>query len=128
MAHYAFLNDQNVVTEVIVGKDEAEGGIDWEKHYGEIKGQICKRTSYNSFAGSHANGGPGFRKNFAGIGFMYDVNRDAFIPIKPYPSWRLDEDCCIWYPPVPRPQDDGQGDPPKQYFWDESTTSWKVSE
>ena len=57
MAHYAFLDSNNIVTEVIVGKDEGEGGIDWEQHYGDFRGQACKRTSYNTYAGVHSNGG-----------------------------------------------------------------------
>lgn len=124
MAHYAFLNEHNIVTEVIVGKDEGQDGVDWEQHYGALRKQTCKRTSYNAFAGTHVSGAPGFRKNFAGIGYIYDAQRDAFIPPKPYPSWMLDEECCIWYAPIPKPADSGQGDPPKQYTWDEQTLSW----
>lgn len=108
MAHYAFLDSNNLVTEVIVGKNEGEDGIDWEQHYGEFRGQTCKRTSYNAR----------IRKNYAGIGFTYDAVRDAFIPPKPYISWTLDETTCVWAPPTPMPIDS------KQYTWDELTTSW----
>ena len=122
MAHYAFLDENNIVTQVIVGKDEGEDGIDWEQHYGDFVGQVCKRTSYNTCANQHPNGTP-FRKNYAGIGFSYDPVLDAFIPPKPYSSWLLNETTCIWDPPIPRPQDG------KFYDWDESTMSWvEVSE
>lgn len=118
MAHYAFLNNDNVVVEVIVGKDEGEGGFDWEARYGNIRNMVCKRTSYNTIGGVHQNGGTPFRKNYAGIGFKYDRELDAFIPPKPFPSWVLDEDTCLWGPPVAYP-DDGQS-----YRWDEETTTW----
>ena len=118
MAHYAFLDSNNIVTEVIVGKHEGEDGIDWEQHYGDFRGQICKRTSYNTISGVHTNGGTAYRKNYAGIGYTYDATRDAFIPPKPYASWLLDEATCSWNAPTPRPIDD------KQYYWDEPTTSW----
>lgn len=99
MAHYAFLNENNIVTEVIVGKDEGEEGVDWEAHYGSFRGQVCKRTSYNTRGGAHAFGGNPFRKNYAGIGFTYDSQRDAFIPPRPFESWVLDDDTCTWKPP-----------------------------
>jgi hypothetical protein len=117
MAHYAFLDENNVVTEVIVGNPEG-GLIDWESHYGAFRGQLCKRTSYNTYGGKHTAGGTPFRKNYAGIGHTYDAQRDAFIPPKPFPSWALNEESCLWDAPVPFP-DDGQ-----DYRWDESTQSW----
>jgi len=120
MAHYAFLNMQNIVTEVIVGKDETDGNINWEIHYGNIREQICKRTSYNTRGGVHSEGGTPFRKNFAGIGYTYDESRDAFIPPKPFDSWTLNETSCLWEAPVSYP-DDGQ-----QYEWNEETTSWDL--
>jgi len=86
MAHYAFLDENNIVTEVIVGRDEDEvvdGISDWEAHYGEIRGQVCKRTSYNTLNGVHLYGGTPFRWNYAGIGYLYDPIRDAFIPPQP---------------------------------------------
>ena len=70
---------QNIVTEVIVGKDETDGPINWEIHYGNIREQVCKRTSYNTVGGVHLYGGTPFRKNFAGIGYTYDESRDAFV-------------------------------------------------
>ena len=118
MAHYAFLNMQNIVTEVIVGRDETEGPTNWEMHYGNIREQVCKRTSYNTVGGEHTKGGIPFRKNYAGIGYTYDYARDAFIPPQPYASWTLNSNTCQWDAPVEYP-DDG-----KQYIWNEDTTSW----
>jgi hypothetical protein len=118
MAHYAFLDGNNIVTEVIVGKDEGEEGVDWEVHYGNFRGQPCKRTSYNTHGGVHSGGGTPYRKNYAGIGYTYDAGRNAFIPPQPFASWQLNEDTCLWDAPVPYP-DDGQ-----RYTWDEDTTSW----
>lgn len=108
MAHYAFLDSNNIVTEVIVGKHEGEGGIDWEQHYSDFRGQTCKRTSYNG----------NIRKNYAGIGYTYDSSRDAFIPPKPYASWILNETTCLWDAPTPMPTNS------KFCTWDEPTTSW----
>ena len=118
MAHYAFLDENSIVTEVIVGKNEGEDGVNWEVHYGNFRGQTCKRTSYNTSGGVHSGGGTPFRKNYAGIGYTYDLARDAFIPPKPYPSWLLDEDSCQWEPPVPYPNDG------ELYTWDEAAGEW----
>ena len=118
MAHYAFLDENNIVTEVIVGKDEGEDGVDWEAHYGAFRGQTCKRTSYNTIGGVHSSGGTPYRKNYAGIGYTYDEDRDAFIPPRPFASWTLNESTCLWDSPVPHP-DDGE-----LYTWDEATTNW----
>jgi len=113
MAHYAFLDENNVVTEVIVGNDETTG--DWETYYGNIRGQKCVRTSYNH----------NIRFNFAGIGYTYDEGRDAFISPTPYPSWVLDEETCLWVAPVPLPNDADT----VAYEWDESAGEWvEVSE
>jgi hypothetical protein len=110
MAHYAFLDSDNIVTEVIVGVDENEliEGKDTETWYGEFRGQVCKRTSYNG----------NMRKNYAGLGFYFDEGRDAFIPPKPYPSWLLNEDTCQWEAPIPYPDDD------LMYQWDEEQGDW----
>lgn len=110
MAHYAFLDDNNIVTEVIVGADENEliDGRDPEIWYNEFRGQRCIRTSYNG----------SIRKNYAGIGFTYDEGRDAFIPPKPFESWILNEDTCNWVAPVEYPQDG------LIYTWDEKSVSW----
>jgi hypothetical protein len=117
MAHYAFLDENNVVTEVIVGNTEG-GLIDWEAHYGAFRGQLCKRTSFNTHGGVHATGGTPFRKNYAGIGYTYDRERDAFIPPKPFASWVLNEDTCLWDAPVAMPTDG------KMYQWNEDTQAW----
>ena len=119
MAHYALLDEDNVVTEVIVGVHESQliEGKDPETWYGEFRGQVCKRTSYNTRGGQHPKDRP-LRKNYAGIGFTYDEDRDAFIPPKPYDSWTLNEDTCLWDPPVPYP-DDGN-----TYKWDEDAGDW----
>ena len=118
MAHYAFLDPENIVTEVIVGKNEGEDGIDWEQWYGEFRGQTCKRTSYNTYGGQHSNGGTPYRKNYAGIGYKYDATLDAFYAPQPYPSWILDEDTCVWEAPVSRPAGEGM------YLWNEADQSW----
>ena len=90
MAHYAYLDENNIVTNVIVGKNEGENGIDWEQYYG------AKRTSYNTLGGVHSLGGTPFRKNYAGIGYFYDLQRDAFIPPKPSDEYVLNEQTCQW--------------------------------
>ena len=120
MAHYAFLNMQNIVTEVIVGKEETDGVINWEMHYGNIREQVCKRTSYNTQGGVHSGDGIPYRKNYAGVGYTYDETRDAFIPPKPFDSWTLDEKSCTWQAPTAYPDDD------QMYTWNEETTSWNL--
>jgi len=118
MGHYALLDQNDIVFRVIVGKDESEGEYNWESFYGKIHEVRCKRTSYNTQGGIHLNGGFPFRKNYAGIGYFYDEIRDAFIPPKPYQSWILNEDTCLWESPVEIP-DDG-----KKYTWNEEYQSW----
>lgn len=121
MAHYAYLDENSIVTMVIVGKNEDEAPGDWETYYG------AKRTSYNTRGGVYYDPNtnePGpdqskaYRKNYAGIGYTYDATLDAFIPPQPYPSWILDESSCLWNAPVPYPTDG------KRYSWDEATQSW----
>ena len=111
MAHYAFLDDNNVVTEVIVGIDETKliEDLDPETWYGNFRGQVCKRTSYNG----------NYRKNYAGIGYTYDAELDAFIAPKPFASWILNEETATWEAPTARPEGEGP------YIWDEASTSWK---
>jgi len=116
MAHYAFLDSNNIVTEVIVGVDESD--IDYEQLYGDFRGQVCKRTSYNTAANTHTNGGTPYRGNYAGIGYTYREDIDAFVPPQPYPSWTLDVN-VTWQPPTPMPTDG-------MYSWDEATTSWTL--
>ena len=128
MAHYAFLDEKNLVTEVIVGKEEGEEGIDWEQHYGAFRGQVCKRTSYNTHGGQHPQGKP-LRKNFAGIGYFYDEQRDAFIEAKPFPSWVLNEFSCMYNPPIKYPDKTNIPDFYKRYNnykWDEDIVDWKL--
>jgi hypothetical protein len=109
MAHYAFLDDNNIVTEVIVGKDETELIDDLipEEWYGNFRGQTCIRTSYNN----------NIRKQYAGIGFTYNETADVFIVPKPFPSWSLDSN-YDWQAPVERPADG------KDYLWDEANQVW----
>jgi len=118
MAHYAFLDKNNIVILVIVGNDENSDVYDWEIYYGSKKGLKCKRTSYNTQGGTHLLGGTPFRKNYAGVGYTYDEQRDAFIPPKPFNSWTLNEETCLWESPTPYPNDD------KFYTWDEDSLSW----
>jgi hypothetical protein len=124
MAHYAFLDENNIVTEVITGVDENIVQIDldglevggsseaWEIWYGNFRNQTCKRTSYNG----------NYRKNYAGIGYTYDKQRDAFIPPKPFTKWILNEDTCLWEAPVPYPTDG------KFYVWNEDIINWEITE
>jgi len=108
MAHYAFLNENNVVTEVITGIDENEliEGLDTETWYGNFRGQTCKRTSYNN----------NIRKQYAGIGYTYDAVNDVFILPQPYPSWSLDNN-FDWQAPTPMPTEG-------VWIWDEDNLSW----
>jgi len=112
MAHYAFLDENNMVTEVIVGIDETEliENLNPEIWYGNFRGQTCVRTSYNGR----------IRGRFAGIGYSYDADRDLFISPRPFLSWITDE-TGQWHAPIPYP-DDG-----KYYLWDEETQEWVVS-
>jgi hypothetical protein len=114
MAHYAFLDEDNIVTEVIVGIDENEliEGLDPEIWYGEFRGQTCKRTSYNAATN-------GFRYNYAGIGYAYDSTDDAFIAPQPYPSWILN-DQKQWEAPIASPSDENF------YAWNEDERTWDV--
>ena len=117
MAHYALIDNSNIVTQVIVGQTEDEN-YDWEEHYAEDFSLTCRRTSYNTRGGVHDTGGTAFRFNYAGIGYTYDSVRDAFIPPKPYASWLLNEDTCLWNPPTPMPTTGF-------YHWNEDTESWE---
>lgn len=114
MAHYAFLDENNIVTEVIVGKDETDliDDVLPEIWYGNFRGQKCVRTSFNG----------NIRKNYAGVGYEYDEDRDAFIPPKPYASWILNETTCRWDAPVERPTDGGL------YAWNEDLGEWESVE
>jgi len=128
MAHYAFLDENNIVTEVITGIDENELETlpsefsSWEEFYSTQRNNaICKRTSYNTMGNAHINDGVAFRGNYAGIGFTYDETNDVFYPPKPYESWLISaETNWIWVPPLDKPENteenfnNGLG-----YVWDE---------
>jgi hypothetical protein len=125
MAHYAYLDQNNIVTMIIVGKNENEEPGNWEEYYG------AKRTSYNTRGGIYYNPvtnqpdidqSKSFRKNYAGVGYTYDADKDAFIPPKIYNSWILNENTCLWEAPILYPND-GQ-----MYVWNEETLSWKLRE
>lgn len=112
MGHFAKV-ENGIVTQVIVAEqDFIDTGI--------LPGQWVQ-TSYNTVGGKHPEGRP-LRKNYAGIGCVYDSTRDAFYAPQPFPSWTLDEETCFWQPPVPYPNDN------KSYNWDEETISWKLNE
>ena len=117
MAHYAYLDDDNVVVTVTVGRDETEliDGLDTESYYAQGTSYTVKRTSYNAATN-------GFRKNYAGIGYTYDIARDAFISPKTFQSWVLNEGTCQWQAPTPYPADD------KDYLWNEAELRWDLSE
>lgn len=125
MAHYALLDENNIVTNVIVGKDETDTSHDWEQVYSQSSGQTCKRTSFNTWGNQHKTGGTPFRYNYATIGGTFDESwgtDGAFIPPSPFPSWVLNED-CVWQPPVPKP-DNVEGE--TYYRWSESELNWVV--
>jgi hypothetical protein len=111
MSHFAKVVD-GVVTQVIVAEPEF-----FQTFVDSSPGEWVQ-TSYNTRGGVHANGGTPLRKNYAGIGFTYDRIKDAFIPPKPFASWLLNEDTCLWDAPVAMPTDG------KKYYWDEATTNW----
>lgn len=129
MAYYAVLDENNVVTKIKSAGHENDwnGEVEWEKETGKVH----KRTSYNTKGGIHYNPetnepsvdqSKAFRKNYAGVGYNYDKTRDAFIPPKPYESWILNEETCLWDSPVPYPED-GQ-----IYNWNEETQTWDLLE
>ena len=121
MAHYVVLDENNIVINGFVGKNEGENDIDWEQYYN------AKRTSYNTRGGVHydqklnapsVDQSKAFRKNFAGINWKYDEAKDAFIEPKPYPSWILNEETCRYDPPTPKPEGD--------YVWNELHRRWEA--
>ena len=115
MAHFAKVNN-GIVEQVIVAEPEF-----FETFVDSSPGQWIQ-TSYNTRGGVHTLGGTPLRKNYAGVGFTYDRDRDAFIPPQPFASWTLNEGTCLWNAPVAYPSGDGQ------YQWDEETTSWIEAE
>ena len=121
MAHFAKLDENNVVTEVhvVANKDTSDANGVEKEYIGQaflekLFGGNWKQTSYNG----------NIRKNYAGIGYTYNADIDAFVPPKPYASWLLNEETAQWEAPTPMPADAGTGEPPKMYSWDEATTSW----
>ena len=112
MSHFAQIDQNNIVTQVIVAEQDFinSGAV------GDPSRWI--QTSYNTYAGEHRNGGTPLRKNYAGIGYFYDSSKDAFVPPKPFNSWSLNEQTCLWDPPVPMPNDG------KIYRWNEDSLSW----
>lgn len=116
MAHFAQLDENNVVTQVIVvhNNELMDNGVESEAK--GIEFLVNWSGGYTNWKQTSYNGN--MRKNYAGVGYTYDAQRDAFIAPQPYPSWTLDEATCRWNPPVPYPND-GQ-----VYAWDEATTSW----
>ena len=122
MAHFAKINRRGQVSEVLVGRQEDDG---LEAELTARTGDVYKQTSYNTRGGVHYTDGEpsadqskALRKNYAGIGFTYDEERDAFIPPKPFESWVLDEDTCLWEAPVAYPEDGAT------YSWDEESGAW----
>ena len=113
MAHFAQVENGIVMQVIVADQDVIDSGA---------FGSGWVQTSYNTQGGQHRLGGTPFRKNYAGIGYIYDSQRDAFIPPQPYPSWALDEDTCLWQPPTLMHTDG------KMYDWDEATLSWTLIE
>ena len=119
MAHFAEVDENNIVLRVLVVDDSQESnGQNFLANTLGLGGTWIK-TSYNTNAGVHRNGGTPLRKNYAGIGYTYDSERDAFIAPKPYPSWILDEETCVYEAPVAMPTEG-------RYTWNEETTSWDL--
>ena len=113
MAHYAKVNN-GLVEQVIVAEAE------FFDTFVDSSPGAWIQTSYNTFGGIHEKGGTPLRKNYAGVGYTYDADLDAFYTPQPFPSWTLNTETCLWEPPVPRPQDDNR------YLWSEDTLSWTV--
>lgn len=112
MAHFAKVID-GVVTQIIVAEE------DFFSNFVDTTPGEWIQTSYNTYGGVHKTGGTPLRKNYAAVGYTYDSVRDAFIAPKPYASWTLNEETCLWEAPIPYPVDD------KQYYWDEELLNWK---
>ena len=139
MAHYAYLDKDNIVISVITGKDEDDivtlpkDFTSWDEFYLSLHktAKKCLRTSYNTFENSHAEDGTAFRGNFAGVGMIYDTDEDVFYLPKPFESWTLDKSKWNWQPPVAIPNDavDSDGNVVKNYGWNEDKEEWEeVSE
>lgn len=118
MSHFAKLNENNLVIFVTVGRQEDDGK---EAELTARTGDVYKQTSFNTRGGIHLLGGTPLRKNYAGIGYTYDETRDAFIPPKPFNSWILNEESCLWESPVAYPEDASED---KQYIWNDIQQKW----
>jgi hypothetical protein len=119
MAHFAMIDENNIVTQVlVVGDDQEHRGHEFLANDLGLGGNWVK-TSYNTYGGVHSNGGTPFRKNYAGIGYAYDAELDAFIPPKPFNSWVLDEETCLWNAPTPMPAEGGP------WMWVEEDLNWQ---
>ena len=123
MAHFAEIDAEGTVLRVLVVADAQEDRGQEFLADDLGLGGTWKKTSYNTVGGVHTGGGTPYRKNYAGIGFKYDNALDAFIPPKPFASWTLNEDTCLWEAPTPMPVEEG-----KFFAWDEDTLSWKEVE
>lgn len=135
MAHYAFINNENIVVKVIVGMDEDDTETlpsefsSWEEFYSDQKGMTCKRCSYNTTMGTHKNGKTPFRGTYPGQGYIYDSTDDKFYPPAPFPSWTLNKETYQYEPPVPDPisnlsvEDIEAG---KTYNWNEDSQEWDL--
>jgi hypothetical protein len=110
MSHFAKVENGTVTQVIVIEQDVLNLG-----HWGDPAGWV--QTSYNTHGGVHTNGGTPLRKNFAGIGYTYDSERDAFYAPQPFASWILNDDTCVWQAPVERPTEGN-------YVWDEETVSW----
>lgn len=118
MAHFAEIDEEGIVLRVLVAPDDVE---DRGQEFFAVDlglGGTWKRTSYNTVGGQHSNDGTPYRKNYAGVGFKYDSDRDAFIPPKPFASWTLNENTCLWESPVAYPSGEGV------YTWNEENQEW----
>ena len=113
MSHFAKVENGVVTQVIVIEQDVLDTGL-WGNPADWVQ------TSYNTYGGQHRQGGTPLRKNYAGIGYIYDLDRDAFYEPQPYPSWMLDDETCLWQPPVPYPNDGNQ------YQWDESVGNWVI--
>jgi hypothetical protein len=135
MASFAKLNSENIVITVVSvvnevikdlnGVEQEQLGIDFLKTLYNEPNAVWKQTSYNTRGGIHSSGGTPFRKNHAGIGMTYDSNRDAFISPKPFNSWILNENTCLWEAPIPMPTTELENN--QFYSWDEENQSWNLT-
>ncbi len=125
MAHFSKLDSENKVLKVVVVSNDIvtteQDGVDFLNNL-HNSNDVWKQTSYNTYGGQHRLGGTPFRKNYAGVGYTYDEDKDAFIPPKPYNSWILNETTCLWVAPVQYPTDN------QDYIWNETSQTWDLKE